>query len=134
MFTASWPVHGVVVAVWVLDAALVVVSRGVVAVVAAVVGSDVAAERWGSGLENRGRGLSWGAVGRHGSQCRRSAGAGGGFEAGEEVVVVVVDDVVDVDGGCAGVVSGDVAGLWGARGGGAGRCGPLLACTAVSQV
>jgi hypothetical protein len=48
--------------------------------------------------------------------------------------VAVVDVVDNVDGGCAGVVSGDVAGLWDARGGGAGRCGLLLACTAVSQV
>ena len=50
------------------------------------------------------------------------------------VIVVVVNSVGDTDGGCAAVVSGDVAGLWDARGGGAGWWGLLLVCTAVSQV
>jgi hypothetical protein len=49
-------------------------------------------------------------VGRPGSQCRSSRGSGGGFGAGDEVVVAVVDSVGNVDGGCACVVSGDVAG------------------------
>jgi hypothetical protein len=66
--------------------------------------------------------------------CRHFLGVWSWVEAGEAVVVVVVDNIVNVDGGCAGVVSGDVAGLWDARGGGAGRCGLLLACTAVLQV
>ena len=84
--------------------------------VAANVVSDVAAERRGSGLERGGWGLSWGTVGRPGSQCRRSRGAGGRFGAGEGVVVVVVNDVDVVDGGCADVVSGDVAGNGGSEG------------------
>jgi hypothetical protein len=102
----------VVAAVWVLAAALVVVPEGVAARVTAVVGSDVAAAVSGSGCEQRGWGLGWGAVGRFGSERRHSRGAGGRFGGGNEVVVVVVDDVdvVDVaDGGCAGVVGDDMA-------------------------
>jgi hypothetical protein len=54
------------------------------------------------------------------------------------MVVVVVDNVVDVaDGGCVGIVSGDVARLVGSLGGEGVRgvgWGPLLVCMAVSQV
>jgi hypothetical protein len=55
-------------------------------------------------------------VGRPGSQCHRSRGAGGGFGAGDGLVAAVVDNVLDVDGGCAGVISDDTVG-----GGGDGR-------------
>jgi hypothetical protein len=61
--TTAWlAVSAVVFVVWVLDAALAVVSEGVVAGVAAVVDCDVAAERGGSGCEESGWGLDCGAV------------------------------------------------------------------------
>jgi hypothetical protein len=100
-------------AVWVLDTALVFVSEVVIAKVAAVVGGDVAAITGSSGCEWRGLGVSRNVVAWLGSEFRRTRVAGGRFEAGKEVVVVVVDvvGVVDgADGGCASVVSGDVAG------------------------
>jgi hypothetical protein len=49
--------------------------------------------------------------------CRRLRDAGSSFEGGEKVVVVIVNDVGCADGGCADVVSGDVAGLVGSLGG-----------------
>ena len=111
--SGAWvAVSRVVVAGWVLDTALVVVSRGVVAAVGAVVDDDVALAVGGSGPERRGWERCCGAVGRLGGVCHRFRGVWGWFGAGEGVVVVVNDDdgVVDVvDGGCAGVVSGDVA-------------------------
>jgi hypothetical protein len=105
----------VVVAIWVLDETLAVVSGVVVTGVAAVVGGDVAVERGGSVRSTRGWGLGWGVVVQSGIQCRGSGDAGGGSEAGDEFVVVVVDDVGVVDGGCAGVVahSGGDGGLVG---------------------
>jgi hypothetical protein len=48
--------------------------------------------------------------------------------------VAIVDNVGIVDGGCAAIVSSDVAGLWDARGGEVGHWGPLGTCTVVSQV
>jgi hypothetical protein len=108
-FTGCLAVSEVVEAVWVLDVAQVVVSGVVVAGVVAVVGGDVAVERSGSVCSTRGWGLSWCVVDRSGIQCRGSGAAGGGSEAGGEVVVVVVNDVGCADGGCAGVVSSDVA-------------------------
>ena len=63
----------------------------------------------------------------------RSRGAGGCFEAGDKVVVVI-NNVDSVDGGCAGIVTGDMAGLWDVVDGEAGHWGLLLACTVVSQV
>jgi hypothetical protein len=102
----------VVVAVCVLDETLAVVSGVVATGVAAVVGSDMAVGLGGSGCGTQGWGVCWGAVGRVGSVCRRSRGAGGCFKPGDAVVgvVVVVDGCVDVaDGGCVGVVSGGVA-------------------------
>jgi hypothetical protein len=36
-------------------------------------------------------------------------GAGGSFEAGEKLVMAIVDDIVNVDGGCVAVVSVDVS-------------------------
>ena len=71
---------------------------------------DMVADRWGSGLEGGGWGLSWRTADSSGSRCCRSKGPGGGFEAGR--TVVVVDDVVGVvDGGCACIARGDVAAL-----------------------
>jgi hypothetical protein len=114
--TTSLTVSGVSAAIWILDDALVVVFRVVAVVFVAVVGGDVAVAMGGSGCETRGCGGCRGAVGRLGSECRRSRGAGSCFEAGDEVVVAVVDSVgnvdgsVDVtDGGCAGVVNGAMA-------------------------
>jgi hypothetical protein len=46
-------------------------------------------------------------VGWSGSECRRLHGAGGRFDVENGVLVAVVDDIVDGDGGCAGVVSDD---------------------------
>jgi hypothetical protein len=89
--------------------AQVVVPGVVAAEVAAVVGGDVAVAVGDSGHERSGWGLCWGAVGLPGRECRRLRGAGGCFEARDEVVVAVVDVVDNVDGGCAGFVSGDVA-------------------------
>ena len=103
-----------------LDTALVVVSRGVVAVAATVVDDDVALAVGGLGHERRGWGVSRGAVDRFGIVCRRFRGVWDWFGAGEVAVVVVVnsvdavDGIVDiVDGGCVGVVSSDVATLGG---------------------
>jgi hypothetical protein len=134
---AWWRVSCARGAVWVPDTALVAVSRVVAVAVVAIVDCDMAAEQWGSGLEMWGWGRGWGVVGRFGRVCRRFRGAGGSFEAGEAVLVVVVGGVVDVDGGCAGIDSGDVAGLVGSLGGegvGGVGSGPSLVCTAVSQV
>ena len=89
---------------------LSVVFRPFASGVVAVVDGDMAVVTGGSGLDRRGWGLCWGAVDRPGGQWRRSRGAGGCSEAGEAVVVVVDDVVGVVDGGCADVVSGDVAG------------------------
>ena len=102
-------VSQVVLAVWVLAVAQVVASKVVAEGVAAVVGSDVAAERRGSGFERRVWEHCCGAVGRLGSERRRFRGVWGWLGAGEGAEVVVVDDVGDGDGGCADVVSGDVA-------------------------
>ena len=54
-----------------LDTALVVVSRGVVAVAATVVDDDVALAGGGLGHERRGWGVSRGAIDRFGIVCRR---------------------------------------------------------------
>ena len=98
--------------VWVLDVAQVVVLVVVVAGNVAIVDGDMAVELWGSGLERRGCGFCWGSISRLGRVCCRFRDAGGSFSAGDRKVVVADDsvDVVDgVDGGCAGVVDGDVA-------------------------
>jgi hypothetical protein len=98
-----------VVVVWVLDAAVVVVFGPVAAGFVAVFGCDVAVVTGGSGCERRSWRVCGGAVDRAGSECRLSRGAGGWFEAGGGVIVVAVKDVDSADGGCADVVSGDVA-------------------------
>jgi hypothetical protein len=115
-FTAWLAVSEVGVAGWVLAVVQVDVLGAVAVAVGTVVDDDVAVAVSGSGCERRGWGLGWGAVGRLGSVCRRFRDAGGSSEAGEKVVVVVFDDAgvvdgnVDVaDGGCAGVVNGNVA-------------------------
>jgi hypothetical protein len=82
------------VAIWVLDTALFIISQVVAGVVATVVGSDMAVAVGGSGCKMGGCGLRWGAVGWPGRECHCSEGAGGGCEAGEEVVVMVAN-VVD---------------------------------------
>jgi hypothetical protein len=107
-FAASLSVSRVVVVVWVLDAALLIISGVVVAGNVGVGGCDVVIARGGSGCEQRGWGLRWGAVGRPGRECCHSKGAGGSFEAGEKLLVAVVDDVVNIYGGCVAVVSGDM--------------------------
>jgi hypothetical protein len=102
----------------VLDEARFVVWGAVAAVVVTIVGSGVAVVTGGSGCEMRGWEACWGAMAQPGSECRRLRGAGSRFGAGEGVVVVVDDIVGVIDGGCAAVVSGDVAhrggdgGLW----------------------
>jgi hypothetical protein len=75
---------------------------------AAVVNGDVAGDGGSGGCKEKGCGVGWGAVCWLGRECRRFRGAGGSFGAGEEVLVVVVG-VDSGDGGCAGVVSNDVA-------------------------
>jgi hypothetical protein len=94
--------------VWVLVVAQTVIPGVVLAGVAAIVGSDVAFARAGSGCKGRGWGVSRNAVDWFGSECHRMRGAGGCFKARAEVVVAVVDDVGIIDGGCAAVVSSDV--------------------------
>jgi hypothetical protein len=91
------------------DEAQVVVLGAVAAGFVTVVDCDVAAEQRGSGLDRRGWELGCGAVGRLGSVCRRFRGVGGCFRAGDRVVEVVVNSVGVVDGGCAGIISGDAA-------------------------
>ena len=95
--------------VWVLDVAQVVVLVVVVAGNVAVVDGDVAVELWGSGLKRRGCGSCWGSISRLSRVCCHFRDAGGSFSAGDRKVVVVVDNVVAVDGGCAGIVVGDMA-------------------------
>ena len=80
--------------------------------VTAIVNDVVSLGPEGSGCKGRVWGRGWGAVGSSGGECRRSEGPGGGSEAERSVVVVVDDGVVVVDiadGGCAAVVSSDVA-------------------------
>ena len=62
LFAAWLAIFEVVFVIWVLDAALAVVSEWVVAGVAAIVDCDVAAEQAGSGCRERGWGLDCGAV------------------------------------------------------------------------
>jgi hypothetical protein len=102
--------------VWVLNETKVVISGVVAAVFIVVVGGDVAVVTGSSGRKTRGCGGCRGAVGRLGSECHRSRGAGSCFEAGNEVVVAVVDSVGNIDGGCVGVVSSDVAKVRGVLG------------------
>jgi hypothetical protein len=61
LFTVRLAVSGVVFVVWVLDAALAVVSEEVVAGFAAIVDCDVVAERGGLGCKERGWGCNCGA-------------------------------------------------------------------------
>ena len=96
-----------------LDAALDTVSEAIVADVVAIGSCDVVLAVGSSGLERRGCGLGRGAVDQPGIQRHLSGGAGSSSEVGEEQVVVVVNDVGIVDGGCAGIISGDVAVLTG---------------------
>jgi hypothetical protein len=100
----------------VLDVAQVVVLQVVAKVFVAVVGNDVAVATGGSGRETRGCRGCRGAVGRLGKECRRFRGAGGCCEAGDEVVVDIAGSVDVADGGCAYVVSDDVAALTDALG------------------
>ena len=92
---------------------MLVVAQGVVSGVdaarMAVVNDDVTVERRGSGCRTGCWGLCFSAVGWAGSECRLFRDTGGSFEAGDGAVVVVVNDVVVVDGGCVGVVVGDMA-------------------------
>src|SRR5271154_6833442 len=97
---------------------MLVVAQGVgsgvdAARVAVVVNDDVTVKRRGSGCRTGCWGLCFSAVGWAGSECRLFRDTGGSFEAGDEAVVVVVNDVVVADGGCVGVVVGDVAGVGG---------------------
>ena len=92
-----------------LATTLVAVSRVFVAGVVVVVNSDVVVALWGSGHKRGGWRLCWGAIGWPGSKCRRFRGAVSCFGAGDGVVVAVVDNVGNIDGSCAGIVSDDVA-------------------------
>ena len=113
LLAAGWAVSEVSLVVWVLDVAQVVVPRVVATVFVAVIGCDVEAAVGGSGHETRGCRVCKGAVCRLGSVCRRSRGAGGSFDSGEQVVVVVVNNIGRCDGGCVDVGGGDVAVLAG---------------------
>jgi hypothetical protein len=119
--------------VWVLGKAQFVVLGTVTAGVATVVSSDVAVTTAGSGFERRSWEACWGAVDRAGSECRLSRGAGGWFEAGGGVIVVAVNGVDSADGGCADVVSGDVADS-GGDGGLVGALSRGAVCVTVSTV
>jgi hypothetical protein len=114
-FTASLTVSGVSTGVWVLDDAQVVGLGVVAAGFVAFVHSDVAVAQGGSGCETRDWGVFWSAVSRPRSERRRLRGAGASKQAGDGVLVVV-DDVDNVDGGCACIVSGDVAAVLGKGG------------------
>jgi hypothetical protein len=70
---------------------------------------DVVVEQWGPGLERRGWSLGCGVVDWPGSQHHYLGGASSGFEAGDEVLVMFVNDMGIIDGGCAGIISSDVA-------------------------
>jgi hypothetical protein len=96
--------------------AQVIVSRLVATDFVAVVRCDVAVEQGGSGREQRSWGLDCSAVDRPGRECRRLGAVVRCFVAGSRVVVAVVNDVGGSDGGCAGVVTSDVAGKWGVLG------------------
>ena len=82
-----------VVAIWVLDK-LAVISEVVATGVAAVVGSDMAVAQGGTGCDTRDWGVCWSAEGWLGSECRHLQGAGGCFEARDEVVGAVVNSVI----------------------------------------
>ena len=126
--TAWVTFSGVVAAILVRDETLFIVLEVVAIRVAFDVVSDVTVERRGLGLERRGCGSCRGSVSRLGRVCRRVRDAGGSFSAGGRVVVAVDDDVGVVDGGCVGVINGDVAALGGVLG-----CSTRL-CVAVSVV
>jgi hypothetical protein len=108
-FSAGILISEVPVSVWASNTAVVVILGLSAAAEAAVVGCDVAVTMGGSGCKTGGCGLRWGAMGWPGRECCCSEGAGGSFEAGEKLLVAVVDDIGIIDGGCAGVVSSDVA-------------------------
>ena len=91
--------------------AQVIVSRLVATDFVAVVRCDVAVEQGGSGREQRSWGLDCSAVDRPGRECRRLGAVVRCFVAGSRVVVAVVNDVGGSDGGCAAVVTDDVATL-----------------------
>ena len=92
-----------------LDEALDAISAAVAAGSAGVGGCDIAVATGGSGRRGRGQGHCWGAVGRPGSMCCRSRGVWGWFEAGDEIVVAIVNDVGVVDGADGAIASSDVA-------------------------
>jgi hypothetical protein len=96
----------------VLVVALVIVLDVVVAGVATVINGDMAVATGSLGCERRGWAVGWSAESWFGSEFHHTRVAGARFEAGREVVVVVVDviGIIDgADGGCASIVSGDVA-------------------------
>lgn len=76
------------------------------AVVNTIVKDDVVVAQGGSECKTRGQELGWGAVDWHG--CHSSV-AGCWFGAGGEVVMVIVNNIVNIDRGCTGIVGSDVA-------------------------
>jgi hypothetical protein len=135
--TASLAVFEVGGAVWVLAVVPVDVLGVVVVAVGVGVADDVALKVDGSGCGPRAWKRCWGAICWFGSECCRFRGVSGCFNAVEVVVVAVVDVDVVVDGGCVGVVNGDVAvvmGLGGLISVAMGAGVSPQACEAASQV
>ena len=134
LFRAWQSVYNFTAIICALDKTQVIISRVVAAGNVAIVDGDVAVAAGGSGVETRSCGVCRGAVAQPSRVWHHFREAGGSFKAGRAVVVAVVNSIDNVDGGCAGIITGDMAGLWDVVSGGAGCWGPLLACTVVSQV
>lgn len=67
----------------------------------AVVNCDIAVARGGSRCVTRCCGCCESAVGQPGSRCHHFGAVAHCFEARNEVVMTIVDDVDSIDGGCA---------------------------------
>jgi len=94
--------------------------------------TDMATKWRGSEHERRGWGAGWDAVDRAGSECHHLRAVGGGGPHWKTRCIVVVDDIDNIDGGCAGSDGGDVTTLGGVLGCSTKVCMAVLAVSGVA--